>query len=217
MAAVDDFDAVLWDNDGVLVDTEHLYYEATRSVMNEVGVTLDQTTYHAHFLASSRGAWHLVEAKGYDAESIERLKRVRDERHEALLNRPGLVISGVAQMLATLHGLRPMAVVTSSRRRHFDAVHVSSGLLAYFEFVLTREDYENSKPDPEPYQLAARRLGVAPERCLVVEDSVRGLTAAKEAGMSCWVVRTPLSQGEVFDRADRVLTQVTDVAPALLE
>ncbi|MEM7254369.1 MAG: HAD family phosphatase [Pseudomonadota bacterium] len=216
MQQIDRFSAILWDNDGVLVDTEHLYYQATRAVMRDVGVELDLDTYREWFLASSLGAWHLVAEQGHDELAIERMKRDRDARHRQLLARPGLVIPGVPTMLALLHGRRPMAIVTSSHREHFDIVHRDAQLLGYFDFVLTREDYAESKPNPEPYLAAAARIGVAPAECLVIEDSPRGLTAAGAAGMTAWAVRSELTETMPLDGAERYFDNVTEIATALL-
>ena len=72
-----------------------------------------------------------------------------------------------------------MGIVTSSRRLHFETIHEKSGLLPYMDFVLTREDYVESKPHPEPYLAAAALLGVDPTRCLVLEDAPSGGAAAR--------------------------------------
>jgi beta-phosphoglucomutase-like phosphatase (HAD superfamily) len=109
-----------------------------------------------------------------------------------------------------------MAVVTTSRRVHFEIQHARTGARPFFEFVLTKEDFTRFKPDPEPYLVAAARLGVAPADCLVVEDSERGLRAAVAAGMRCAVVPSALSPGADLSAAFRVLREVREV-PALFE
>ena len=99
---------------------------------------------------------------------------------------------------------------------HFDIIHQASGLLQYFDFVLAREDYGKSKPDPEPYLAAVARSGVAPERCVAVEDSARGLTAAKAAGIACIMVPTDFTRALDFSAADKVLGSVQEVADFFL-
>ena len=79
-----------------------------------------------------------------------------------------------------------MAIVTSSRRVHFDAMHTRTGLIPYFDFVLAREDYALSKPDPEPYLAAMKKSGCGPEECLVVEDSPRGLRRRLPPASAVW-------------------------------
>jgi beta-phosphoglucomutase-like phosphatase (HAD superfamily) len=108
-----------------------------------------------------------------------------------------------------------MAIVTSSRRDHFDLIHATTDLLHLFSFILCREDYREAKPDPEPYLAALQRSGLAPRQCLVIEDSVRGLAAAKAAGLTCWVIPSAQTRGQDFAAADRVLDGIADVARLL--
>jgi HAD superfamily hydrolase (TIGR01509 family) len=122
---------------------------------------------------------------------------------------------GVAAGLAALAGRFRMAIVTSSEPAPFAAVHARAGILHHFELALTREQYRLAKPDPEPYALAVERLGVARERCLVVEDSERGLRAAKAAGLACWVVPSELTRGGRFEGADAVLDDFAAVVARL--
>jgi HAD superfamily hydrolase (TIGR01509 family) len=104
-----------------------------------------------------------------------------------------------------------MAIVTSSRRDHFELIHAGTGILPFFAFILCREDYREAKPDPEPYLLAVQRSGREARRCLVIEDSVRGLAAAKAAGLTCWVIPSAQTRGQDFSAADRILPEIGEV------
>ena len=106
--------------------------------------------------------------------------------------------------------------MTSSDPEPFARTHARTGLLGHFELVLTRDHYQRSKPDPEPYLRAVERLGAAPERCLVIEDSERGLGAAKAAGLSCWVIPSRLTRTGRFEAADAVLVDLAAAAARLL-
>ncbi|NIQ96969.1 MAG: HAD family hydrolase, partial [Desulfuromonadales bacterium] len=108
----------------------------------------------------------------------------------------------------------PMAIVTSSLRHHFDIIHEKSGLLPFFDFVLTREDYKHSKPHPEPYLTALQQLGIAPHHALVVEDSERGLHAARRAEIPCVVVAEKAGSGS-FQGAQAVVPSVDRILPLL--
>ena len=209
------YDAILWDSDGVLVDTERQYFEATRDVMFEAGATLDLETHHEFSLRQGLGAWHLVEALGYSESEIEAMRERRDRTHETLLARPGLGIPGALEVVRQLSGTVLMAIVTSAKRMHFRQSHKDTGSVPHLEFVLTREDYGRSKPHPEPYQLGLSRIGVERERCLVIEDTERGVTAAKAAGLDCWVIDNALSCHATFAEADAVLPSIWDVPRAL--
>jgi HAD superfamily hydrolase (TIGR01509 family) len=210
------FDAILWDNDGVLVDTEHLYYQATREVMAQAGVTLDVDSYREHFLNAATGAWHLVAQQGFSEVEMEKMREQRNARHSELLETSNLAMPGAQAALKRLHGHVRMGIVTSAWRRHFDMSHRDTDMRRFFEFVLTREDYERSKPNPEPYLLGLSKMGVTPERCLVIEDSQRGLTAASAAGLACWVIPSELSRGADYTAAHAVLESIDDVPQAVL-
>lgn len=203
--------AIFWDNDGVLVDTEHLYFEATQRVLAEAGIHLTQEEYRQLFLVQGRGAWHLAEERGALPGEIERLRDRRNALYSDLLAHGPRVIDGIATVLDALHGTYVMGVVTSSRKDHFDVIHRATGLLKYFDFVLTSDDFTRVKPDPEPYRRAIERSGVRPDACVAIEDSARGLESAKGAGIRCIVVPTPLTRGSDFTGAHRVLEGVGEI------
>jgi HAD superfamily hydrolase (TIGR01509 family) len=208
------FRALLWDNDGVLVDTEGLYFRATRDVLAQVGIDLTESQYVALFLVSNRGLEPFVETLGGPQE-VDRLRARRNVRYSELLKTENVGIPGVAQVLSALAPHHRMAIVTSSSREHLALAHERTGLLGYFELLVAEGDYRRSKPYPDPYQEAIRRLRVAPDECLAIEDSRRGLLAAKAAGLTCWVVPNALSAKAPLDEADRVLNDLGELPAAL--
>jgi len=108
-----------------------------------------------------------------------------------------------------------MAIVTSCRREYFQQMHRSSGLLHYFDFILTREDYGASKPDPEPYLTACDRARLQPGRCLAIEDSERGVMAAARAGLTVAAIPGEMNRGGDFTAARWLLDGIHEL-PALL-
>jgi HAD superfamily hydrolase (TIGR01509 family) len=209
-------EAIFWDNDGVLVDTERLYFEATRDALASIGVTLAEATYVDLFMTQSTGAWHLAERAGLDAAQVATLRERRDAAYCDRLRGEPLLVPGVVDVLEQLRGRYVMGIVTSAYHDHFELVHARSGLLPYFDFVLTGRDYINFKPHPEPYLRAVERSGVAAAACLAIEDSARGLRSATAAGVRCAVIPTALSRDCNFDGAWAVLSSVADI-PELLQ
>jgi len=207
---------LFFDNDGVLVDTEHLYMEASQWVLAEQGIALGAAEYVDLFMRQNRGLLHFADAHGWSADRLQAMRARRNERYAALLAREPVMLDGVAETLATLHGRAPMGIVTSSRREHFDIIHARTGLLRYFDFVLAEGDYPVSKPDPAPYLAAIARTGADPSACLVIEDSERGLRSALAAGLRCAIVPSRLTRGQRFDGAWRVLDDVRQL-PGVLE
>jgi HAD superfamily hydrolase (TIGR01509 family) len=210
------FDAILFDNDGVLVDTEHLYFRANQETLAGVGVQLDAAAYVELFLREGRGAWHLARERGLGPADIDALRAARDRRYAELVAHADIVIPGVADIVPALARRYRLAIVTSSEPEPFARTHARTGLLPHFELVLAQGDYARSKPEPDPYLRAVERLGIAGDRCLVIEDSERGLRAAKAAGLRCWVVPSPLTAGGCFDAADAVLDNLSVAAAKLL-
>jgi HAD superfamily hydrolase (TIGR01509 family) len=207
--------AILWDNDGVLVDTEHLYFRATQEVLASIGMELTEKDFLDLFLVEARGAWHLVSERGVSAAEIEKLRQTRNQRYAEYLRTETRLMEGIEDVLTELHGRYTMGIVTSSLREHFDIIHHSSGLLKYFDFVVASGDYTRYKPDPEPYLVALQRANCGPEECIAVEDSLRGLLSATRAGIRCYVVPQKLTSASDFSAAYRVLQNVRELLQEL--
>lgn len=208
--------AILWDNDGVLVDTEGLYFRATREILARVGVELTQELYVEHILRDSHGVWHLATERGVPPEEIDRMRDERNVRYGQLLRQGNTAIDGAQETLANLHGKFKMGIVTSSRPDHFEVIHQPTGLLRYFDFVVTSLEFTHYKPHPEPYLVGLERIGHSKDECVVIEDSPRGLIAANTAGIRCLVIPNGLAAEEDFSGAYMVLNAITDVTPELL-
>jgi HAD superfamily hydrolase (TIGR01509 family) len=211
----DRFDAILFDNDGVLVDTEPLFLRATQEQLATVDVHLRAEDYHEISMRRGGTVFDLATEKGVSDAKIRELRARRGIRYSELIAEGVRVLDGVIETLEALAGVRRTAIVTSSDREHFDEIHAQTGLVRYFEFVLTEGDCANHKPHPEPYQKAAARMGVDPARCLVIEDTERGLVSATDAGMECVVIPNALSLAGDFSRAHARLDSMAAL-PAML-
>ena len=210
-------EAILWDNDGVLVDTERLFFESTRRTLATIGIPLTQEQFLDLSMRQGRSAFDLASERGWSKEQVTDLKCERDLLYSELLRNQTRVLPGVAETLKSLQGRMRMAVVTSSQRQHFDVMHADIGLMGYFEFVLAREDCGQTEPNPEPYLRALERLGVRAEACVAVEDSERGLAAARAAGLRCLVIPNEITRGCSFPGATAILPGAAAVLEAVAE
>lgn len=209
---------ILWDNDGVLVDTEHLFFQANREQFARFGIDLTERGFFDWYLADNCGAWHLLTEQGLDEAAVTAVRADRNLRYgQLLLETPIPPIAGVDAMLADLAERLPMGVVTSSPGEHFDIIHHRLGLRRHFRFVLTAETYVNSKPSPEPYLLGLQHLALPAARCVVVEDSPRGLQAALAAGLRCIILRSALTRHYDFPGAWRIVDSIAQLHAVLLE
>jgi HAD superfamily hydrolase (TIGR01509 family) len=207
-------DAILWDNDGVLVDTEELYFRATHEILAREGAILSREQFIEYSMRRGQSVWEVM-LPDKSADAIAVLRRERDTRYSELLRSDACVIRGVLEVVSALHSQYRMSVVTSSHREHFDIAHLTSGLPTMFETIVAREDYVNSKPNPEPYLTALARLGLPPDRCVAIEDSERGVAAAVAAGLRCIAIPQGLTLDGDFSAATIVLKSIAEVPDAL--
>jgi HAD superfamily hydrolase (TIGR01509 family) len=184
MPAATAIDAVVFDMDGVLVDTEHLWDEVREELTSEWGGRYTPEAQEAMMgMSSTEWSLYLHETVGLreqpetiNAEVIRRML----ERYETELP----VVPGAVESVRRLagDGLR-LALASSSNRELIDAVLRRLDLSSSFEVTVSSEEVARGKPAPDVYLEAARRLGIAPERCAAIEDSASGIRAAHTAGM----------------------------------
>jgi HAD superfamily hydrolase (TIGR01509 family) len=207
---------ILFDHDGVLVDTESWYFAAGARALAEVGVTLDQEEY-LRGMSQGLGTWAQARAAGVDEPTISRLREIRDGYYREYLRTEDIEIDGVVETLSELSRHVRMAIVTTAKRADFELIHERRQIRQFMEFVLLRDDYEHAKPHPEPYLTGLARFGASKEETLVVEDSARGLGSAVAAGIDCAVVHNDFTRGQDFSRATYridTLGELTDIVRA---
>ncbi|MGK2944970.1 MAG: HAD family hydrolase [Desulfuromonadales bacterium] len=210
------FQYIFWDNDGVLVDTERHYLQANREALAKVSISLSDLQFADISLKEGRSIFDLASVHGLSGRTIGELRTWRNARYAELLEQHELPLAGVREVLGALHGRIDMAIVTSSLKSHFDIIHKRSDLLRFFNFYLTREDYATSKPAAESYLLALLKSGQRAQHVLVIEDSPRGLAAAKAAGLTCWVIPGHHTSQQDFQGADRILLSIEEIPKLLL-
>ncbi|WIJ25151.1 HAD family hydrolase [Devosia sp. RR2S18] len=187
--SLDPFQAVIFDMDGTILDTETVFRSIVFEVCADLGFEMSDLV-HLSMVGSSheRTQQLLVEAYGVAFPYTlfdERCRSIMRERMHAEVP----VKTGARELLLELRerGV-PTAIATSSRQPHAHTHLGTAGLFDMFETIVTRDDVVNPKPHPEPYLLAAERLGVDPIHCLALEDSYSGVRAAHAAGMQTVMV-----------------------------
>jgi HAD superfamily hydrolase (TIGR01509 family) len=204
-------EAVLFDNDGVLVDTETLFFETTRVAFAQLGLNLTRETWCARYLTEGMGSAEIAVSLGADANRVVGVIEERNRQYRHALKEPPPLRSHVRAVLATLHGRVKLAIVTGCGRGQLDLLHAASDLLDLYDIIVTSNDCSYSKPHPEPYLIAIRSLGVRAESCIAVEDSPRGLASAKAAGVPCIAVPTELTRVLEFPGAIAVEEELSGV------
>lgn len=198
--------AILWDNDGVLCDTERLFFEANRRVLAPHGLALTHAQYVAWYLEDNHGAWHVLRGRGYDEAGIAQVRAERDDCYAQLLAAaPPLCFDGVEAMLGRLAQRVSMSIVTASFAEHIALAHRAGKALEHIDHIIARTEGQRPKPHPDAYLHAMDKLCLHPDQCIAVEDSPRGLAAARAAGLRCIVLRSELLAGYPFTGACRVV------------
>ncbi|MCB9897262.1 MAG: HAD family phosphatase [Planctomycetes bacterium] len=214
-------DAVIFDMDGVLVDSEPMHFATTNEVLAQHGAALDEAFYGSCIGMAERPFFEKVAAHCGLSVPIERLVRDRVARSlERLAIDPLPPREGVLEcLLGLVASGRSLAVASSAHRVQVDLVLRRLGIERLFGATVSIDDVEHGKPEPDLFVEAARRLGVSPDACLVVEDAVLGLRAARAAGMSAVAFVAPEDDGaaHVEAGARQVFHELSTLTADLLD
>jgi HAD superfamily hydrolase (TIGR01509 family) len=202
---------VLWDLDGVLADSGPFHFPAWSAAFESLGVPFTQDMFNATFGMNNTSILKLF--LGPDTPQ-ELMDRISDEKELAFRQvMPGKLqpLPGIRALLAALQqaGFR-QAIGSSAPQANIDAEVDTLGLRPYFQAIVSAEKFPG-KPDPWVYLTAAARIGLPPERCLVIEDAVPGVQAAKNAGMRCIAV-TNTNTAAALSAADLVVDSLATIS-----
>ena len=197
---------ILFDMDGVLVNTEPLHYKLWMQVFAERGIQLDFEVYKGCIGSNNKRLMELIwEHMGLDFRGNPDLPhRYYELKSDYLRNGDIPRIEGVSETLAELQrrGYR-MAVASSATPEYIELCTDRTGIAPFFDVRFSAERVKNSKPAPDVFLAAAEKMGVTPAECVVVEDSTNGTLAAKAAGMRCIGFANPDSPGQCLDAAEQ--------------
>ncbi|MFX4237641.1 HAD family hydrolase [Aliarcobacter butzleri] len=205
---------ILFDNDGVLVETENWYYEANKKALKKLGLDLDFDFYQS-IMIKGGSAFELAEINQIENDVIEKHRKIRDEYYQEFLQTKDLSIPNVKKVLNNLSKKYKMAIVTTSRRIDFELIHKNRGISDFMEFILCVEDYKKAKPNPEPYLKGLEKLGAKNEETIVVEDSQRGLISAVNAKIDCAIVKNKFTITQDFSKAKYFLETIEELEAIL--
>ncbi|HVK05411.1 MAG TPA: HAD family phosphatase [Armatimonadaceae bacterium] len=206
---------ILFDHDGVLVDTEFWYFKAAERALAEIGFALDKQQY-LRDMTQGGGSWAQARAAGIDEQTLNIRRAARDAYYQEYLRTEAIEIEGVVEALAEVSRYARMAIVTTSKRADFEIIHEKRRIRPFMDFVLVREDYARAKPHPEPYLTALSRFGARKEEALVVEDSSRGLNSAVAAGIDCVIVHNDFTRTHDFSQASHRIDSLKELKDIVL-
>lgn len=177
--------AVLWDMDGTLIDSEELHWISWRDTLADEGFTITREQFLASFGQRNDSIIPRWLGAASTPERIERISNAKEKLYRELIRKDGISpLPGVATWLHRLHQEGWLqAIASAAPRANIDAVLEALSATHLFQGIVSADDVHRGKPDPEVYLVAASRVGVSPDRSIVVEDAVAGVQGARSAGM----------------------------------
>jgi len=203
--------AVIFDLDGVLVDSEELSRQSNKETLKQHGIELTQEEKIKAIGRTDLDIFRdMIEARGLGL-SPEELTKEKDRIYLDIIKGKLKPIPGARGILETLkeRGI-PFAIASSGTYVKVRANLSETGLIGLISTIISADDIEKGKPDPEIFLKAAEKIGIPPEECLVIEDAQAGVIAAKAAGMKCLALKSPGSHGQDLSQADRVISSLEE-------
>jgi len=206
---------VIFDLDGLLADTEPLHCQAYQLALREHGIHLTETEYGEHWVRCGRGIHEWIDEHGHELDPGA--LRVRKAGHYQELLRSSLrPMNGAEALLNRLSGKMRIGLASSSYRDAVDGVIYGLGISQFFEAVVSGLDVARVKPAPDIFLETAKRLGVAPAQCAVLEDAEKGVIAAHAAGMICVAVPNVYTRDHDFSKATHICSSLDEITVHLL-
>lgn len=215
--------AVIFDCDGILVDTEPVHYRAFQEVLRPLGLGFDYEEYTSRYIGfDDRDAFleaFRTAGLSLDSEGLAGLISAKAQALQAIITRGVDSFPGVSELIAELVACSiPLAVASGALRHEVEAFLRSLSLRDAFRIIVAAEDVERSKPDPESYLLAFKRLNLElgnhpldARRCIAIEDTPAGITAARGAGLFVIGVTNSFPR-EQLQKADHVVESLAQVS-----
>jgi HAD superfamily hydrolase (TIGR01509 family) len=203
-------EAVVFDLDGIIIDSEHVWDEVRQKLAEERGGTWhDEASRDMMGMSSPEWSRYMQDVIGL-SESPEEINAEVVRRMNAAYEEGAPLIPGAAEAVERLAARWPLGLASSSNRELIDLVLETSGLGRFFEATVSSEEVPRGKPAPDVFLEAARRLDVEPTRCAAVEDSENGIHSAKAAGMRVLAIPNPQ-----YPPADEALQAADVVLPSI--
>lgn len=209
--------AVLWDMDGVIVDSAHFHLKSWQETFHQTGITFTEEDFKHSFGMRNEEIIHSMLGKDFTPEKFEAIVRVKESTFRRLIKGNVKALPGVLKLISALDKAGFLqALVSSTPMENIELITGELDIKHCFRQIISGYDVTEGKPSPQGYLLAARRLGVKPGNCLVIEDAVAGVKAAKNGGMKCIAV-TNTHPAESLADADLIVSSLEAVSVVLVE
>lgn len=202
--------AVIFDMDGLMIDSERHYREVQIEMGRKRGIALSPEVFGHMMGRTPIESLRVLKEELHLDDNAEDLLAERTALMRERMRHDVALMPGLKECLDAFHNRIPMAVATGSQREFFAIILGRFDLATYFTTTVTADEIIRGKPDPETYNITARKLGVPPERCVVLEDAENGCVAAKRAGCYCIAVPSAWTGTQDFSMADYIAKDLFD-------
>jgi HAD superfamily hydrolase (TIGR01509 family) len=192
---------ILFDNDGVLVETEPWYFKASKIAIKEFFNLELEFDEYMEIMAKGTTVWESALANGARMDEVVLARDKRNEYYQEFIQNENIAIVGVQEILKELSKKYKMAIVTTSRRVDFELIHKDRGIVDFMDFVLCEDEYARPKPQPDPYLKGLEMFNATKEETIIVEDSQRVLSSAYAANIDCVIVSNEFTKTQDFRQA----------------
>lgn len=203
------YQAVLFDLDGVIVNSEPIHLIAFKTTLARHGYTLMNDDYNRYFAGKSdQAGFEQYFAATKQPVNMPAIMAEKAKVYEELSNNKLVAYPGIVSLIQELANSVPLALVTGSLRAEAELALKTLGIARQFTAIVAADDVSRSKPDPEGYRKAAELLNVSPRGCIVVEDAPHGVAAAKAAGMRSIAITNTYASSELRE-ATKIVSRLT--------
>lgn len=205
--------AVIFDMDGVIIDSEPIHLEVDMKTLKELGCDISEEELGKYVGTTNEYMFEDLKRAYNISESIEEIidKKVKMTK-DKIINSDLEPIIGIKELLIDLKNKNILTAIASSSPRDFiDLVISKFKLQNYFTYIISGEEVQNGKPAPDIYIEAAKKLGVLSKECIVIEDSKNGVLASKSAGMKCIGFQNVNSGNQDLSKADVVVKSIPEI------
>ena len=210
--------AVIFDIDGVLVDSYSAHFESWRTLVRDYGGEMTEDFFAKTFGRTTRDILALLWPQGLEEKTIQALDRRKEGLYRQILQKNFPLMDGAAELIEQLKSDGFQLAVGSSGPPENVALVLEKVGKQHFSAAITGHDVRHGKPDPEVFLRAAERLGVPPHHCAVIEDATAGIEAANKANMVSVALLSTGHTAEEFDKArpDLIVQSLREISPGML-
>lgn len=203
--------ALLFDNDGVLAHTEELFFRINTECFEEMGIPYTRDDFKNHTFITSLGTTGFMKSVGCSSEQIDQFKNKRSHLWQRAVVQTNTVDLEAEKVFLLLKDTYKLGVVTNTIYEDFIKTHHDSSIPDVADFIVTREDYDEGKPAPDSYRKGLEVAGCSPNEALVIEDSPRGLAAAKTVGIKTIAIPNPVIKHLDTSDANYRITRLSEL------